>query len=84
MKNLTKGDAIMYQFIYYLAETKYRMYHELYKFKPYASTNKECVSRIELKSKYEQLLDTINQLPASESLQLKHIEEEYFNVNKED
>jgi len=62
-----------------LVEDKYRMYNELYKFKPYASTCEECFNRIELKAKYTYLLELINQLPLKESQDLEKIEAEFFD-----
>jgi hypothetical protein len=69
----------MDQFIYYLAETKYRMYHELHIFKPSAYTHDECSRRLEVIHKYHNLLEIIAMLPLNEQRQLSEIEQEYFS-----
>jgi len=69
----------MDNFLFELANAKYRMYNELYKLKPYASTEQECFSRIKHQSKYVQLLDVINMLPTQERQKFNEIEREYFS-----
>jgi hypothetical protein len=68
----------MNDFLYSLAEMKYRMFHELYKFNPQAYTKDECFKRIKYQSRYDQLLDIISLLPLKELQQLHKIEEDYF------
>lgn len=68
----------MDQFLYDLAEMKYRMFHELYKFKPQAHTSLECFERIKFQSRYEQVLNIIGLLPVVELNKLHSIEQEYF------
>jgi hypothetical protein len=74
-----KGVSILEQFIYYLAETKYRLYHELHIFKPCAYTEEECTNRIKAKHKYETNLETIAMLPLEQQLKLERVEKEYFS-----
>lgn len=69
----------MNDFLYEIASMKHRMWHELYKFKPYAMTNQECFDRVRYSSKYEQLLEVINLLPNEQAKKLNEIEEEYFS-----
>lgn len=69
----------MNEFLYTLAEIKYRMYHELFIFKPTAYTDDECNRRIKYLAKYEQTLAIINLLPIEEERRLRAIENEYFS-----
>lgn len=69
----------MDQFLFELAEMKYRMWHELFKFKPQAYTSDECIDRVKYLSRYEQLLNIINLLPNQQSKQLSEIERQYFS-----
>ena len=69
----------MDDFLYSLAEMKYRMWHELFKFKPSAYTEDDCIGRYKYLARYNQVLEIINLLPIKESQQLTAIEKEYFN-----
>lgn len=69
----------MDQFLFELAEMKYRMYHELFKFNPSAYTAQECFERIKYDSMYKKLLDIIGILPVEQARKLTEIEREYFS-----
>lgn len=69
----------MEDFLYTLAEIKYRMYHELFKFRLNASSEKECFDRIKYLSRYEQTISIINLLPQEQKQRFKEIEVEYFS-----
>ena len=69
----------MDNFLYTLAEMKYRMWHELFKFNTQATTSEECFKRIKYMAKYEQLLEIINLLPIEDTRKLSAIEREYFS-----
>lgn len=71
--------SYMERFLYYLAERKYRMYHDLYVFNSSACREDECLKRVKLLHKYEQLLEIIAMLPVEEQLALTEIEKEYFH-----
>jgi hypothetical protein len=58
----------MEDFLNYLAERKYNLYHYLHIAKPQAYTNDECFDRIERKSQYLQILDVINYLPVEQQI----------------
>lgn len=73
------GKTVMNEFLYTLAEIKYRMYHGLFIFKPTAYTYDECSRRIKYLAKYEQTLAIINLLPNEEETRLRAIEREYFS-----
>jgi hypothetical protein len=66
-------------FLYSLAEMKYRMYHELFKFRLSANTDKECFERIKYLMKYEQTVNIINMLPVDQKNRFREIESEYFS-----
>jgi len=57
-------------FLRYLAKQQQRYSHYLYNFKPQAYTNEECFERIEIKSKYEELLSIIAHLPDDEQIKV--------------
>ena len=69
----------MDDFLYELAYMKYRMWNELFKIKSSAYSSEECLKRIEMLAKYDQLLQIIKLLPVKESLQLNEIEREFFS-----
>jgi hypothetical protein len=69
----------MDDFLYSLAEMKYRMWHELFKFKPSAHTEDDCINRLKYLSKYNQVLEINNLLPITETQKLTEIEKEFFN-----
>lgn len=53
----------MNDFLTYLAERKFSLYHYLYFAKPQAYTNEECQNRIEKNIKYSEVMTTISYLP---------------------
>jgi hypothetical protein len=69
----------MDDFLYELAYMKYRMWNELFKIKSSAYSSEECLKRIEMLAKYDQLLDIINLLPQNQKIELREIEQEYFS-----
>lgn len=69
----------MERYLYYLAETKYRMYHELYVFQQSAYKEEECQRRIRTIHKYEMVLEAIAMLPLEEQLQLVQTEKDFFS-----
>lgn len=69
----------MEDFLYTLAAMKYRMYHELFKFRLSANTDKECFDRIKYLTKYEQTVNIINLLPVDEKNKFSEIESNYFS-----
>lgn len=69
----------MEDFIYELAKRKYTIYQKLFKFIPNANTERECIDRLKVLSRYDELLSIINMLPNNEAIRLADIEKEYFS-----
>lgn len=72
------GDDGMIDFLENLAERKYCLYHALNVAMPQAYNSKDCISRLNIISQYEELLRVINLLPPNE----KRVVEERFEEMK--
>ncbi|MGG3986981.1 hypothetical protein [Bacillus smithii] len=68
----------MDQFLYHLAEMKYRMWHELYVFAPRIA-DEEYLEIIKAQSKYIFLLEIIDLLPEEQAITFREIEQEFFS-----
>lgn len=68
----------MDDFLNFLAERKYSLYHALNIAVPQAYTNQECYARIVSKTRYLEVLDIIQQLP----LEQQKTVDERFNEMK--
>lgn len=58
----------MINFLDYLAGKAFQYYRFLYKNNPQAYTSAECFRRIEIKAKYEEVLDIIDSLPNKDEI----------------
>lgn len=58
----------MDDFLTYLAERKYSLYHYLFFAKPQAYSIEDCQKRIEINTKYQEVMNVITHLPLKEQL----------------
>ena len=74
-----KGEDEIDNYLTHLADRKYALYHNLYVATQQAYTSKESYKQIITIAKYEEILETINNLPnAEKQLVNKHFEELKF------
>lgn len=69
----------MDQFLYHLAEMKYRMWHELFEFDPRIS-DEEYLRIIKVQGKYMFLLEIIDLLPEEQAITFRKIEQKFLNA----
>lgn len=66
----------MNEFLEELASRKWRYYHFLHKRKPQAYTTDDCIERIKINTKYQEVLEIIDDLPLKEQAIVKQRFEE--------
>jgi hypothetical protein len=67
------------EFLMELSRRKYQHYHYLYIFKPQAYTSQDCVDRIVVKTRYQEVIEIIELLPVEQERKVDERFEELKN-----